>query len=108
MLDAEAELLSAAGLSYSDYLYLLVKDRKRFLTSSPLGGIILPSIEFSVLINEVHDSLVADLFPPTSKRDLEIYVESMRAVKSLRSLVPAFTMPLNVDIKVGPAWGLKG
>lgn len=107
MVDAESILLELSNLSYVEYLNLLVADKRRYLTTSPLCSIITPLIEHSLLINEVHDSLVVDLYPPTAKRDLEIFVESMRSVKTLRKLCPGFDMPLNVDVKVGDYWGQK-
>jgi len=108
MLDAEEDLLAESGMSYVEYLEALVKDRRKLLTTNPLGGIMTPTIEHALLINEVHDSLVSDMFPSTCKRDLEIFVENMRSVRSLRSLCPTFTMPLDVDVKLGSFWGQKG
>lgn len=108
MLDAEAEIVRLEyGGSYVQYLEALVRAKRLLLTTNPLCSIMYP-IEHAVLFNEVHDSLVTDLFPPTSKRDLSIFVDSMRAVKSLRRLCPAFTMALDVDVKIGPFWGQKG
>ncbi len=93
MIDIEDALLAEHDMSYLEYHKLVLE--------KPL------EIPFSVLINEVHDSLISDIHPGTGVKDVEIIVEIMRAVPSLRKLVPDFTIPLNVDIKLGPRWGVK-
>ena len=103
MIDAEAALLAEEGLSYRDYLEILLAERKR-LTSGPESGT-MSLLEWSALINEVHDSLVVDLFPDSAERDLAIFTESMVKVRSLRKLCPAFTMPLRVKVTRADRWG---
>lgn len=93
MIDIEDALLAEHDMSYLEYHKLVLQ--------KPL------EIPFSVLINEVHDSLISDIHPGTGKKDVEIIVETMRGVPSLRKLVPDFKIPLNVDIKIGPRWGVK-
>jgi uracil-DNA glycosylase family 4 len=60
-------------------------------------------------INEVHDSLVFDV-PSCSAPELEAIQHNlaynMTAVTTLRKLCPSFTMPLKVDMKFGPHWGM--
>jgi DNA polymerase I-like protein with 3'-5' exonuclease and polymerase domains len=61
-------------------------------------------------INEIHDELVYDLPPDdvvNRKRAVELIVETMRAVPTLRKVCPSFTLALDVEHFVGPTWGLK-
>lgn len=103
LLDIEATLLSEAGLKYAEYLDLLI-DQRKYLTSGRGRGI----IPISQIFNEVHDSIVVDLFPDTAKRDQEIVIECMRAVKSLRELTPGFNQKiLNADWKIDTHWKSK-
>jgi DNA polymerase I-like protein with 3'-5' exonuclease and polymerase domains len=95
------------GGAYGAYLDALIWANKNLLTTGLGSGIIYP-VNHSLLINEVHDSLVLDLHPDTGTRDLEMAVENMKAARALRALCPDFDLPLHVDVAVGPAWGVKG
>ncbi len=106
MLDVEEALLEVRGISIEQHFHQLIDSRRKYLTSSENGVIITPEYE-TVLFNEVHDSLVGDLHPDHIKRDTEIFVECMRAVKSLKKLCPKFTAPISVSSSSGPYWGSK-
>jgi uracil-DNA glycosylase family 4 len=61
-------------------------------------------------INEIHDELVYDLPPDdvvNRKRVVELIVETMRAVPTLRKVCPGFTLALDVEYLIGPTWGMK-
>lgn len=106
LIDIEAELIAQHGLTYVEYQRALLESRRKILTNSPGGDIMgLNLIPMTVLINEVHDSLVLDFHPDHVKRDTEIVVEGMKAVRSLRELAPGFDLKLGVDFKLGPSWG---
>lgn len=103
LLDIEEALLYEAGLNYVEYLELLI-DQKKYLTNRGGRG----TIPISQIFNEVHDSIVVDLFPDHAKRDQEIVIECMRAVKSLRVLTPGFNHKiLNADWKRNSHWVSK-
>lgn len=103
LLDIEEAFLHEAGLTYVEYLEALI-DQKKYLTNCGGRG----TIPLSQLINEIHDSVVVDLFPGTAKRDQEIVIECMRAVKSLKQLAPGFNRKiLNADWKLGSHWRSK-
>lgn len=105
MMDAEAEWLRLNNLSYSEYLRMLVEARKKTLDKDPKAWYVTRN---SLIINEVHDSLVVDLHPDFAKRDEEIIVESMRAVKSLKRLAPGFDNSiLDADVKIHTHWRSK-
>lgn len=105
LMDIEAAFMAEQGMGYSEYLSALVAQRRNILTRGLDRGIILP---MSQIFNEVHDSLVIDMYPETIKRDTEIIVESMRAVRSLRDLVPGFDHTiLGVDVKTHHHWRSK-
>jgi len=89
LIDIEAALLKEHKMSYVEYHSALLKK------AWP---------PFALPINEVHDSLVFDLHPRSAKRDREIIRETMRAVPTLRALVPSFDIPLTVDGQVGSVW----
>lgn len=89
LIDIESLLLKEHGMSLVEYhAALLKKDWP----------------PFALPINEVHDSLVFDLHPRSAKKDTEIIVETMRAVPTLRALVPKFDIPLGVEGACGPVW----
>lgn len=105
MMDAEAEWLSINKLSYSEYLRMLVECRKKMLDKGLKAWY---AVSHSLIINEVHDSIVADLHPDYAKRDEEIIVESMRAVRSLKRLAPGFDNTiLDADVKIHTHWRSK-
>lgn len=105
MMDFEAEQLRCHGLDYRQYHQALIEQRRKFLTEGPRCGTILP---ISQIFNEVHDSLVVDLFPETAKRDQECLIECMRAVKSLKKLAPGFDNSiLAADFKISSHWKSK-
>jgi DNA polymerase I-like protein with 3'-5' exonuclease and polymerase domains len=104
MMDFESAMLYEAGYNYTDYLENLLEQRK-YLTSSGNRGIMCP---ISQIFNEVHDSLVVDLYPGSSKRDQEILLDCMRSVRSLKKLAPGFdTSILDADVKIHHHWRSK-
>ncbi len=107
MIDAEADMLRERGLSYIEYIKLLQHVRRKALTSTGDCGIIYRELEMSVPFNEVHDELTYDMYPPTLKRDEEIIIENMKAVRTIRKMVPSFNLPLKVSVKMGQRWGEK-
>lgn len=90
LLDIERELCSLYRLSLTEYHRMLVED--------PYG------LDMTVVFNEVHDDLVADLHPKHGKRDSEMIRETMGACRTFRTLVPSFDLKLKVGVTVGPAW----
>ena len=58
----------------------------------------------SPVFNEVHDELDLDLHPKSGKCDLEILVDCMRNVRTLKKIVPEFNLTLKVDVKERDAW----
>ena len=90
LIDYEHELLKEHGLSYNEWHLALLEHPWDLPCSPPF--------------NEVHDEIDADLHPSTGKRDLEILVESMRAVRTIKRIVPEFDLKLNVDVSVGDTW----
>jgi DNA polymerase I-like protein with 3'-5' exonuclease and polymerase domains len=98
--DVEEALCDAHRVSLSNYHAGLLAESERVLR----GETFVP-FPMSRLINEVHDSLVADLHPASVKRDTEIIVETMRAVPTLRKICPAFTLKLDLEPKVDVVWG---
>jgi DNA polymerase I-like protein with 3'-5' exonuclease and polymerase domains len=104
LLDIEEAFLREAGLKYAEYLALLIEQRK-YLTTGRSRGTVIP---ISQIFNEVHDSIVTDLHPDHAKRDQEIVIECMRAVRSLRDLTPGFNHKiLNADWKLSSHWRSK-
>jgi DNA polymerase I-like protein with 3'-5' exonuclease and polymerase domains len=95
LIDVESAILQEYHISLWDYHYALYDKQ-------------WPDIP--ILINEVHDDLVVD-YPNTDakrhKRDVELVVETMKQVRSLRKLVPSFDLVLNVEAQVGKYWGAK-
>ncbi len=106
LMDIEQELLSLHGVSYVDYLNMLLEARRKVLTN-PRDRDIIYTLNQSLPFNEVHDSIIVDFHPDHAKRDQELVVECMRAVRSLRTLAPGFDLKLGVDTKLGPYWGGK-
>jgi len=107
LIDIERDLLGARGLGYRDYIGLLQSVRRKALTQTGDAGIIYKELEMSVPFNEVHDELTWDLNPETRRRDEEIIMENMMAVRTLRRMVPRFDLPLKVTPKIGKRWGEK-
>ena len=104
LVDVEAALLSEHNQTLTDHHRKLVEIEKSLTNGYGLG--IVESVGLGSLVeNEVHDSLVADLHPANPERDTEIIVETMRAVPTLRRLVPAFDAHLNVKTVRGERWG---
>lgn len=107
LVDIERELLGLHGLGYRQYLELLLGG----LTEEPGCGIIGKMAEerhlypMSLLINEVHDEVTLDLHPRFLKRDVELVIETMRAVPTFRRLVPEFDSSLlTVSPHVSTYW----
>lgn len=90
VIDYEAALLREHNLSYLDW--------HRALSNTPWDPPCSP------VFNEVHDELDLDLHPKSGKRDLEILVDCMENVRSLKKLVPGFDLKLKVDVKVRKDW----
>lgn len=91
IVDYEEALLKEHKLSYNDW-HLALLETPWDLPCSPV-------------FNEVHDELDLDLHPKHGKRDLEILVDCMSSVRSLKRLVPDFDLKLKVDVQVVPTWG---
>jgi DNA polymerase I-like protein with 3'-5' exonuclease and polymerase domains len=91
IVDYEEALLKEHKLSYVDW--------HRALLDSP------GDLPCSPVFNEVHDELDLDLHPRTGKRDLEILIDCMRNVRTLKKLVPEFDLKLKVDAQAVPSWG---
>ena len=94
-------MLAEAGLTYCEYYQALLEQQRNILTTGCDRGIMLRQ---SQLINEIHDELTLDLCPDNMKRDIEIIIETMRAVPSLHILLPGFDVPLDVEAKIGNHW----
>jgi len=90
MIDYEAALLKAHGLTYVDWHEALLDDPYN-LPCSPL-------------INEVHDELNQDMHPKTGTKDLKILDDAMLGVPTLRRMLPEFKVKLSVSTKVGETW----
>lgn len=98
LLDCEAALCEVSGLSLSEYHALVLLKQ---WDSKPIP----------LIINEIHDSLVFDLpwgveDPRTAGIKWRL-TKAMEEVKTLRELVPSFTLPLKVEAKLGLHWGTK-
>jgi uracil-DNA glycosylase family 4 len=106
LMDIEEELLRLHNLSYTQYIQMLLETQKKILTNGSGNGIMYP-LNMSLIFNEVHDDAVIDLHPDHLKRDQELVIECMRAVRSLRILAPSFDVKLGVDAKYGTHWGGK-
>jgi len=91
IVDYEEALLKEHNLSYIDWHTALLEHPE----DPPC----------SPVFNEVHDELDLDLHPKSGKRDLEILVDCMRNVRTLKKLVPSFDLTLNVDVQVVDTWG---
>ena len=109
LVDVERELLAVNNVSYSEHLRALLATRKKWLTTGPACGImptidIPPDYDISVICNEVHDDIVVDLHPAHPKRDIELVVETMRAVPSLVGLGVDLSRVLRVGVKTSTHW----
>jgi hypothetical protein len=100
--DVEAALLSEYRVSLGEYHAGLLAEHE-----AVLRGESFTPFPMTRVINEVHDEITADLFPPYAKRDRELIVETMKAVPTLRRLCPKFTLALGVEAEAGPYWGWK-
>ena len=60
----------------------------------------------SLLINTVHDSIVADIYPGEEDIMAKILAESTRGVKNtMKSMYNIdFNVPLDIEVKVGLDW----
>jgi len=105
LVDVESALLGEHNQTLTDHHRKLVEIEKALTNGYGLGIIESVGLGYSVVENEVHDSLVADLHPASPERDTEIIVEAMRTVPTLRRLVPAFDANLNVKTVRGERWG---
>lgn len=106
LVDVERALLAEWKISLVDWYDILLCHRKKFCTSGYGSGIIGVEYEIPTQFNEVHDSLLVDIPPSHEKRGVELIVETMRSVPTLRTLCPFFRdMPLDVDVKFGERWG---
>jgi len=88
MLDVEAALCEANGLTLLEHYDNLLRGK----------------LDYSVLINEVHDELVSDLHPAHRQRDTELIMSTMQAPPTLRALVPLLDFKLKLEAKWGPTW----
>lgn len=88
MLDVEAALCKANKVTLLEHYDNLLRGK----------------IDYSVLINEIHDELLVDLHPTNWKRDEELVVATMQSPPTLRALVPALDFKFKVDTKRGPTW----
>jgi len=91
IVDYEDALLREHNLSYTQW--------HRALLDTPWNPPASP------VFNEVHDELDLDLHPKSGKRDLEILVDCMENVRSLKKLVPEFNLKLKLDVQVVESWG---
>ncbi len=98
LLDCEALLCRTAGMTLLEYHELLLR---REWDKRPIP----------LIINEVHDSLLFDLpYGPEDFTALEIAASlkaTMEQARTLRLLVPEFTMPLVAEMKIGRTWGAE-
>jgi DNA polymerase I-like protein with 3'-5' exonuclease and polymerase domains len=88
LIDVEAALVKANGLTLLEHYDNLLRGK----------------LDYSVLINEVHDELVTDLHPAHRQRDQELVMSTMQAPPTLRALVPSLDFKLKLEAKWGPTW----
>jgi len=106
LVDCERAILQEAGLSLIDWYDHLITQRRKYLTQEGTYGIIPEQWRIPTLFNEVHDEITSDLPPEWEKKGVELIVETMRSVPTLRRLAPFLKdMPLYVDPKLGSRWG---
>lgn len=97
LIDCENVICQYVGITLLDY-HKIVLDKRWNATRIPL------------IINEVHDNLLFDL--PWDVHDdrttcvAALLKDAMEKVVTLRTLYSNFTMPLRVDMKIGPHWGM--
>ena len=99
LIDVEHALLTERGITYSQYYQGLLEEQRILLTTGQYRDI----MGISRLINEVHDELTLDLHPGHLKRDIEIVIETIKSVSTLKTLLPGFgqdTCPLDIEDKV--------
>ena len=103
VVDVEAALLREQNQTLTEHHQHLARIEKNLTNGHPLGTVGL--MEYSLVENEVHDSLVLDIHSAHPERDTELVVETMQALPTLRRLVPSFTIPLRVKVQRGTSWG---
>lgn len=92
LIDVEAAILQEYGLGYVEYHKMLLERRWP---------------EIPIICNEVHDDVVVDypnLDDAKHKRDVELVVETMRSLPSLRRVCPAFTIRPKVGVEIASRW----
>lgn len=95
LIDVEAAILQEYKLGYVEYHKMLLEQKWP---------------EIPIICNEVHDDVVVDypnLDDAKHKRDVELVVETMRSLPSLRKICPAFTVRPNVGVQIAARWGGK-
>lgn len=96
LIDVEAALLRAYGLSTLDWHRRLLAERRG-----------RPPAPVSRIINEVHDAIVVDLHPDHASRDADIIEEAMVQLPTLRPFIAtprAVPLRLAVDRRVAERW----
>ena len=63
--------------------------------------------QMPLLCIEVHDDLVQDIPKGMEKKTKEVTHDVMKAVPTLRKLLPGLKVQLGIDTNHGPTWGLK-
>jgi DNA polymerase I-like protein with 3'-5' exonuclease and polymerase domains len=89
MIDFEAMVLAAAGLTYQQAHLAYLKG-------------VFPQIP--LLINEVHDEILVDCPAEWVERGVELLRKAMCGVPSLREQTPQFNLALDVEIQVAANW----
>ena len=94
------------GSAIVDYEEALLREHKLSFTDWHSALLQHPwDLPCSPVFNEVHDELDLDLHPRTGKRDLEMLLDCMRNVRTLKKLVPGFDLTLKVDAQIVERWG---
>lgn len=92
LIDVEAAVLQEYKIGYVEYHKMLLEKR-------------WPDVP--IICNEVHDDLVVDYPPTNHKRNVELVVETMRALPSLRKVCPSFKIKPKVGVEITSRWGRK-
>jgi DNA polymerase I-like protein with 3'-5' exonuclease and polymerase domains len=94
------------GSGLIDYETALLKEHKLSYREWHEALLVHPwDLPASPVFNSVHDESDLDLHPRSGKRDLEILVDAMRNVRSLKKLVPKFDLTLKCDVQIVDNWG---